>query len=72
MDKLRKGPESEAVARMTFRTILLACCVGLAVPAIAAPPSVKDGVEAWQKGDHAAAVAIWRNLAQKGDADAKR
>jgi TPR repeat protein len=55
---------------MRLSTILLACCVGLAAPAIAAPPTVKDGVEAWQKGDHAAAVAIWRNLAQKGDADA--
>jgi TPR repeat protein len=49
---------------------LLACCVGLAVPALAASPTVKDGVEAWQKGNHAAAVAIWRNLAQKGDSDA--
>jgi len=55
---------------MRLRTILLACCVGLAAPALAAPPSVKAGVEAWQKGDHAAAVAIWRNLAEKGDADA--
>ena len=55
---------------MKLRTILLACCVGLAPPATAASPSVKAGVEAWQKGDHAAAVAIWRNLAEKGDADA--
>ena len=55
---------------MKLRTILLACCVGLAAPAVAAGPSVKAGVEAWQKGDHAAAVAIWRNLAGKGDADA--
>jgi TPR repeat protein len=55
---------------MTLRTILLACCVALAVPATAGSPTVKAGVEAWQKGDHAAAVAIWRNLAQKGDADA--
>lgn len=55
---------------MTLRTILLACCLGLAAPAVAAGPSVKAGVEAWQKGDHAGAVAIWRNLAGKGDADA--
>jgi TPR repeat protein len=55
---------------MKLRTFLLACCVGIAAPALAASPTVKAGVEAWQKGDHAAAVAIWRNLAQKGDADA--
>lgn len=55
---------------MRLRTILLACCLGLAAPAVAAGPSVKAGVEAWQKGDQAAAVAIWRNLAEKGDADA--
>ena len=55
---------------MALRTILLACCVALAPPAIAATPTVKAGVEAWQKGDHAGAVAIWRNLAEKGDADA--
>ena len=55
---------------MKLGTILLACCVGLAAPAAAAEPSVKAGVEAWQRGDHAGAVAIWRNLAGKGDADA--
>lgn len=32
--------------------------------------SVKAGIEAWQKSDYAAAVAIWRPLAEKGDADA--
>lgn len=32
--------------------------------------TVKAGVEAWQRGDHTAAVAIWRNLAEKGNADA--
>ena len=55
---------------MIRRSILLACCMALAAPAAAATPTVKAGVEAWQKGDHAGAVAIWRNLAEKGDADA--
>jgi len=55
---------------MELRTILLACSVAMATPAIAATPTVKAGVEAWQRGDHAGAVAIWRNLAEKGDADA--
>jgi len=55
---------------MRLRLFLLAWCVGLAAPALAITPTVKAGVEAWQKGDHAGAVAIWRNLAEKGDADA--
>ena len=33
--------------------------------------SVKAGIEAWQKEDYAAAVTIWRPLAEKGDADAQ-
>ena len=32
--------------------------------------SVKAGIEAWQHADYATAVAIWRPLAEKGDADA--
>jgi hypothetical protein len=32
--------------------------------------TVKAGIEAWQKADYAAAVAIWRPLAEKGDSDA--
>ncbi|MBR0551984.1 SPOR domain-containing protein [Stakelama marina] len=40
----------------------------LAAPAHA---DVKDGVEAWQRGDYAAAVAEWRGPAEQGDADAQ-
>jgi hypothetical protein len=32
--------------------------------------SVKVGIDAWQRGDHAAAVRTWRPLAEAGDADA--
>jgi TPR repeat protein len=32
--------------------------------------SVKAGIEAWQKSDYSGAVAIWRPLAENGDADA--
>lgn len=32
--------------------------------------SVGDGIDAWQRGDAAAAVQIWQPLAAKGDADA--
>ncbi len=33
--------------------------------------SVKAGIEAWQKADYSAAVAIWRPLAERGDPDAQ-
>lgn len=49
--------------------IMLAALV-LAWPAAAADPGVKAGVEAWQRGEHSAAVAIWQPLAGKNDADA--
>ena len=49
--------------------MLLAALV-LAPPAAAADSTVKAGIEAWQRGDDATAVAIWRPLADKGDADA--
>ena len=52
-----------------MRTLLLALTIGFAaLPASA--QSVRAGIEAWQKGDAAGAVAIWRPLADKGDADA--
>lgn len=47
--------------------------LGLTVAALAVPAgaqSVRAGIEAWQKGNTAEAVAIWRPLAEKGDADA--
>src|SRR5215208_5196484 len=43
------------------------------IASLAAPlsgQSVKAGIAAWQKSDYSAAVAIWRPLAEKGDADA--
>ena len=52
-----------------MRNLLLALTIGFAaLPASA--QSVRAGIEAWQKGDTAGAVAIWRPLADKGDADA--
>lgn len=48
--------------------------IAVALAALAAAPgraqTVKAGVEAWQRSDYAAAVAIWKPLAEKGDADA--
>ena len=52
-----------------MRRLLLGLLIGaMALPAAA--QSVRAGIEAWQKGDTGAAVAIWRPLADKGDADA--
>ena len=33
--------------------------------------SVKAGIDAWQHADYSAAIAIWRPLAERGDADAQ-
>jgi cell division septation protein DedD len=43
-------------------------CTALAVPASA---DVKDGVDAWSRGDYAAAVSEWRGPAENGDPDAQ-
>lgn len=39
--------------------------------ALAAAGDVKRGVDAWQRGDVAGAVATWRPLAERGDPDAQ-
>jgi len=53
-----------------MRNLLLALTIAAAVAMPASAQSVRTGIEAWQKGDTAGAVAIWRPLADKGDADA--
>jgi cell division septation protein DedD len=50
---------------------LLAALLAALVSAPLAAQSVKAGIEAWQQADYAAAVAIWRPLAERGDADAQ-
>lgn len=52
-------------------SLLAAAAIAFAAAApVAAQKSVRDGIEAWQRADYAGAVAIWRPLAEKGDADA--
>ena len=52
-----------------LRKLLVALAIAAwAVPASA--QSVRAGIDAWQKGDATGAVAIWRPLAERGDADA--
>ena len=50
---------------------LLAAAMLIATSAPLSAQSVKAGIEAWQRSDYAGAVAIWRPLADKGDADAE-
>ena len=54
---------------MRFKVLIAAILIASGA-APAAAQSVKAGIEAWQKADYSAAVAIWRPLAEKGDADA--
>ena len=53
-----------------FRKYLVAAAILGAMAAPLSAQSVKAGIEAWQRADYASAVAIWRPLAEKGDADA--
>lgn len=46
----------------------LALAIALAQPALA---DVKAGVDAWERGDYATAIAEWRTPALEGDADAQ-
>jgi cell division septation protein DedD len=50
---------------------LVAAALLLASTAPLSAQSVKAGIDAWQKADYATAVAIWRPLAEKGNADAE-
>lgn len=52
------------------RFSLLAAAAGFLAATPLAAQSVRAGILAWQRADYAAAVAIWRPLAEKGDADA--
>ena len=55
---------------MSPKHLVAAALIGLLATAAPAQ-SVKAGIEAWQKTDYAGAVAIWRPLADAGDADAQ-
>ena len=50
---------------------LVAAAIVFTLGAPASAQTVKAGIEAWQHADYSTAVAIWRPLAQKGDADAE-
>ena len=48
----------------------VAAAFAMLVASPALGQSVRAGIQAWQKADYASAVASWRPLAEKGDADA--
>ncbi len=50
---------------------LVAAALAALLSAPLSAQSVKDGIDAWQRADYSGAVAIWRPLAQSGDADAQ-
>jgi cell division septation protein DedD len=50
---------------------LLGAVLLIATAAPLSAQSVRAGIDAWQQSDYAGAVAIWRPLAEKGDADAQ-
>jgi cell division septation protein DedD len=53
-----------------FRGYLVFAAVLGTMAAPLTAQNVKAGIEAWQRSDYAGAIAIWRPLAEKGDADA--
>jgi len=54
---------------MRYKSLAIGLAV-LATSAAAPAQSVRAGIQAWQKADYSTAAAIWRPLAEKGDADA--
>lgn len=59
------------MAHETFRSAALcAASIVLGLIPAGALADVKAGVDAWSRGDYAAAVREWRGPAEKGDADA--
>jgi hypothetical protein len=55
---------------MSPKYLVIAASIAL-LSAPVSGQSVKSGIDAWQKADYSAAVAIWRPLALRGDADAE-
>lgn len=67
---MRLAVPTKAALRPT-RLFMLACAGGLALVGGVAHADVKAGVDAWSRGDYAAAVTEWRGPAVAGDADAQ-
>lgn len=57
--------------RQTKRMLAAICAVGSLALATSAQADVKDGVDAWTRGEYAVAVREWVEPAQQGDPDAQ-
>lgn len=56
---------------MNYARLIAASLTGIALlGALPAQADVRTGVDAWTRGDYAAAIREWQPLADKGDADA--
>ena len=55
--------------RVIHKYLIAAALLG-AMGSAASAKSVRDGIKRWQHADYSGAVAVWRPLAEKGDADA--
>ena len=53
-----------------FSLLSALAAVAASLSATVAAKDVRTGIEAWERSDYAAAVAIWQPLAENGDADA--
>ncbi|MDT9597805.1 SPOR domain-containing protein [Sphingosinicella rhizophila] len=53
------------------KLLIAAGAASLLMSASASAADVKAGVDAWQAGNYGAAIAQWRPLAERGDADAQ-
>ena len=54
---------------MILKYLVVGAFLGAVASSVSAQ-TVRAGIEAWQRADYSAAVAIWRPLAEKGDPDA--
>lgn len=55
----------------TMRSAAVGLMLAMALAPVGAAADVKAGVDAWSRGEHAAAVKEWLGPAAKGDADAQ-
>lgn len=53
------------------RLAVVSAAISLCIAASAAQADVRRGVDLWQAGNHAGAIAEWRPLAERGDKDAQ-
>jgi uncharacterized protein len=75
VNKLGKDAVLQMIGRDAMKRVMAAGTLGgplaLAIMAVPAQADVRAGVDAWSRGDYAAAVQQWQGPAARGDADAQ-